>query len=139
MQERISSDASMPIDETISIILQLAQGLQKAHEKGIVHRDVKPANIVVTKEGEVKIVDFGLAKLRGQTKLTKEESTLGTIVYMSPEQSRGEEIDAQTDIWSLGIVFYEMLTGKSPFDADYDQAVIYNILNNIPEPINKSE
>ena len=87
LEERIASDAPMPVDETISIILQLAQGLQKAHEKGIVHRDVKPANIVVTNEGEVKILDFGLAKLRGQPRLTKEETTLGTIAYMSPEQA----------------------------------------------------
>ena len=136
LQDKIASDSPMPVDETISIIIQIAQGLQKAHEKEIVHRDVKPANIIVTNEGEVKIVDFGLAKLKGEPRLTKDESTLGTITYMSPEQARGEEIDLQTDIWSLGIVFYEMLTGKSPFEADYDQAVIYNILNEVPETIN---
>jgi len=136
LEERIESDAPMPVDVTISIIIQLAQGLQKAHEKGIVHRDIKPANIVITNEGEVKIVDFGLAKLKGQARLTKEETTLGTIAYMSPEQAKGTDIDERTDIWSLGIIFYEMLTGKSPFDGDYEQAVIYNILNEIPEPIN---
>jgi len=135
LQKKISRDAPMSIDEAIGIIMQIAQGLQKAHEADIVHRDVKPANIIVTTEGDVKIVDFGLAKLKGHTKLTKEESTLGTITYMSPEQTEGTEIDARTDIWSLGIIFYEMLTGKSPFDADYDQAIMYNILNAIPEPV----
>ena len=136
LEEKIASDAPMPVDEAISIVIQIAQGLQKAHEKSIVHRDIKPANIVVPNEAEVKIVDFGLAKLKGQPKLTKEESTLGTIAYMSPEQARSADIDARTDIWSLGIIFYEMLTGKSPFEGAYDQAVIYNILNEIPEPIN---
>jgi serine/threonine protein kinase/thioredoxin-related protein/Tfp pilus assembly protein PilF len=136
LKDKIAIDAPMTVTDAISIIIQLAQGLQKAHEKDIVHRDIKPANIVVTNEGDVKIVDFGLAKLKGQTKLTKEDTTLGTIAYMSPEQAKGEEIDAQTDIWSLGITFYEMLTGKTPFLADYDQAVIYNILHKIPEPIN---
>ncbi len=136
LEDQIATGDLIPVAETLSIIIQLAQGLKKAHEKEIVHRDIKPANIIVTNEGEVKIVDFGLAKLKGQAKLTKEETTLGTIAYMSPEQARGEEIDAQTDIWSLGIIFYKMLTGKSPFIADYDQAIIYNILNEIPEPIN---
>ena len=129
LNEKISRDAPLSIDESISIIIQIARGLQKAHEAEIVHRDIKPANIIVTNEGDIKIVDFGLAKLKGQTNITKEESTLGTIAYMSPEQAEGKEIDTRTDIWSLGIIFYEMLTATSPFKADYDQAVIYNILN----------
>jgi len=135
LQDKITRDAPLSIDESIGIIMQIARGLQKAHEADIVHRDIKPANIIITAEGDVKIVDFGLAKLKGQTKITKEDSTLGTIAYMSPEQAEGTEIDARTDIWSLGIIFYEMLTASSPFAADYDQAVIYNILNSNPESV----
>jgi serine/threonine protein kinase/thioredoxin-related protein/uncharacterized protein HemY len=135
LQERIDRDGKIPIEESISIITQIASGLEKAHEKGIIHRDIKPANIMITNEGEIKIVDFGVAKLKGQSKITKEDSTLGTIAYMSPEQAKGIDVDSRTDIWSLGVVFYEMVTGKSPFDADFDQAIIYNILNENPEAV----
>ena len=89
-------------DEAIDIIVQVATGLQKAHEKGIIHRDIKPANIFITNDGVVKILDFGLAKLSGQTMMTKMGETVGTIAYMSPEQTRGELVDQRTDIWSLG-------------------------------------
>lgn len=116
-------------DEAIDIIVQAAAGLQKAHEKGLIHRDIKPANIFITNDGVVKILDFGLAKLSGQTKMTKMGETVGTIAYMSPEQTRGELVDQRTDIWSLGVVLYEMLTGQLPFKGDYEQAVIYSILN----------
>lgn len=115
--------------ETIKIIIQIAEGLNKAHQKGIVHRDIKPANIFITNEGIVKILDFGLARSFGKAQMTEIESTTGTCNYMSPEQALGEEIDQRTDIWALGIVMYEMLTGKLPFDAQYDQAIIYSILN----------
>jgi eukaryotic-like serine/threonine-protein kinase len=115
--------------EAIDIIVQVATGLQKAHEKGIIHRDIKPANIFITNDGVVKILDFGLAKLSGQTMMTKLGETVGTIAYMSPEQTRGELVDNRTDIWSLGVVLYEMLTGQLPFKGDYDSAMIYSILN----------
>ncbi len=125
----------LPIEEAIDITIQIAQGLVKAHEKEIVHRDIKPANIMLTKEGVVKVLDFGLAKLSTQTKLTKESTTLGTVSYMSPEQAKGEEVDYRTDIWSLGIIIYEMLTGQLPFKGEYESAVIYSIMNDTQEPV----
>jgi serine/threonine protein kinase len=129
LEERMSKGIPIDVNEAINIVFQIAQGLQRAHEKDIVHRDIKPANIILPLDADIKIVDFGLAKLKGQPKLTQQESTLGTISYMSPEQAEGSELDMCTDIWSLGIIFYELLTGRSPFAADYDQAVVYNILN----------
>jgi len=123
----------LKLEKAIDIAAQVAQGLIKAHGQGILHRDIKPGNILVTDDGRVKILDFGLAKLAGRTTLTKEGTTLGTVAYMSPQQTRGEAVDHRTDIWSLGVVLYEMLTGKQPFKGDYDQAVVYAILNEEPQ------
>jgi eukaryotic-like serine/threonine-protein kinase len=125
----------LPIYEAVGITTQVAQGLVKAHESGIIHRDIKPANIIITKDGVAKIVDFGLAKLTGRTLLTKAGSTLGTAAYMSPEQARSEAADLRTDLWSLGVTFYEMLTGHRPFESDYEQALVYSILNEDPKPM----
>jgi serine/threonine-protein kinase len=109
--------------------------LARAHEEDIVHRDIKPANVIITNRGEVKIVDFGLAKLAGRTMLTKEGTTLGTVAYMSPEQAQSAQVNHRTDVWALGAVLYEMSTGEIPFKGDYDQAVVYSILNKEPEPM----
>ncbi len=127
----------LPLKEAIKIAIQIAQGLKKAHSKNIVHRDIKPANILITEEGWVKIIDFGLAKLKGQTMLTKAGTTMGTVAYMSPEQTRGGMVDHRTDIWSLGVLLYEIIAGEQPFKGDYEQAVIYSILNEEPEFITK--
>ena len=134
LKSRISK-GKLRIEEALDIARQVAHGLARAHEAGIVHRDIKPANIIITNHDEVKIVDFGLAKLSGRTLLTKSGTTLGTAAYMSPEQVRGEQVDQRSDIWSLGVVLYEMLTGKRPFESHYEQALMYSILNQGPGPM----
>ncbi len=126
---------ALSLREVTDYATQIAAGLQAAHKKGITHRDIKSANIMTTDEGVVKIMDFGLAKVRGGAQFTKVGTTLGTAAYMSPEQARGEEADQRSDIWALGVVLYEMLTGKLPFPGDYEQAVIYAILNEAPTPL----
>jgi serine/threonine protein kinase/Flp pilus assembly protein TadD len=125
----------LAMEQAVTLAMQIAAGLAEAHKGGIVHRDIKPANVIITGDGTAKIIDFGLAKLAGQARLTKTGSVVGTVVYMSPEQARGEEVDVRTDIWSLGVVIYEMLAGRSPFAAEHEQAVLYRILNEDPAPL----
>lgn len=122
-------------NSAIEIAVQIAQGLAKAHEHAIVHRDIKPANIIVTKDGVVKIIDFGLAKFVGRHSLTKTGATMGTMAYMAPEQVSGGIVGQTTDIWSLGVVMYEMLTGQLPFPGENEQAVMYAILCKAPQPL----
>jgi len=134
LREKIEA-GPLKIDEAIKFAIQIAEGLQAAHEKGITHRDIKPANVMITPKGQAKIMDFGLAKLAGRTVVTKEGTTLGTVAYMSPEQARGEEVDRRTDIWAFGVLLYEIITGQLPFKGLYEQAVVYLILNEEPEPL----
>lgn len=134
LKKKVAS-GQLSVDSTIDIAMQIAQGLAKAHEHGIVHRDLKPANVMITKDGVAKIVDFGLAKLAGQSRLTKTGMTVGTAAYMSPEQVRGEAVDRRSDIWALGVLLYEAITGQLPFKAEYEQAVMYAILNEEPAPV----
>ncbi len=125
----------MKLEEAIRIASEIGGALEEAHEKDIVHRDVKSANVMLTSKGVAKVLDFGLAKTAQSTKLTRMGSTLGTVAYMSPEQARGEEVDSRTDIWALGVVLYEMCSGRNPFGGDYEQAVVYGILNEDPPPL----
>jgi eukaryotic-like serine/threonine-protein kinase len=125
----------LSINEAIDIAMQIADGLQAAHEKGIVHRDIKSSNIFITQKGQVKIVDFGLARGVGMTQVTKTGMTMGTVPYMSPEQAHGKKVDHRTDIWSFGVILYEMITGRMPFEGEYNEAIVYQILNEEPEPV----
>lgn len=134
LTERIAK-GPLPLKDAVSIATQVADGLKAAHDKNIVHRDIKSGNVMLTGDGVPKILDFGLAKTAASTKLTQMGSTLGTFAYMSPEQARGEEVDGRSDLWSLGVILYEMLTGQMPFTGDYEQAIIYGILNSDPEPV----
>jgi serine/threonine protein kinase len=135
--KEIIEAGQLELEEALNITSQVAEGLREAHKKEITHRDIKPANIMLTTEGRAKIMDFGLAKLSWGVELTKTATVMGTIAYMSPEQACGKKVDQHTDIWSLGCVLYEMLAGRRPFRSTHDQAAIYSILNDEPEPISK--
>ena len=134
LKQRID-EGTLSIEEVLNIIEQIANGLTAAHHKGIIHRDIKSSNIMLTQTGQVKIMDFGLAKVKGSSQITKVGTTVGTAAYMSPEQAQGEKVDHRSDIWAMGVIFYEMLTGNQPYKGEFEQAVIYSILNLEPEPV----
>jgi serine/threonine protein kinase len=123
------------LQDAISYAIQIAEALQEAHTHGIVHRDIKAENIMVNSKNQVKVMDFGLAKLKGSLKLTKTSSTIGTLAYMAPEQIEGGEADARSDIFSFGVVLFEMLTGHLPFRGEHEAAMMYAIVNQDPEPL----
>jgi len=128
-------EGPLPLAEAVRLTTQVAQALEVAHEKDIVHRDVKAANVMLTSKGDAKVLDFGLAKTAHSTMLTRMGSTLGTVAYMSPEQARGEDVDGRTDLWALGVLLYQLVSGRLPFGGDYEQAVTYSIINEDPEPL----
>ena len=127
----------LKMKDAISYAIQIGEALQEAHSNGIVHRDIKTENIMVNTKNQIKVMDFGLAKLKGSIKLTKTSSTVGTLAYMAPEQIQGGEVDARSDIFSFGIVLFEMLTGLLPFRGEHDASMMYSILNEEPDSLQK--
>jgi serine/threonine protein kinase/Flp pilus assembly protein TadD len=134
---QVIKEGKLTVEESVNLTMQICEGLHKAHESGVVHRDIKPGNILIDNEKRVRVVDFGLATVSGEEKLTKTGSTLGTVGYMSPEQVQGKEIDHRSDLFSVGIILYEMLTGRRPFEGDNDAAISRSITDITPEPIER--
>lgn len=134
LRKRIAN-GPLALDEVLEFALQITEGLEEAHSKGIIHRDIKSANIMVNEKGQAKIMDFGLAKIAGDPLMTKEGAAIGTVAYMSPEQARGEPVDHRSDIWSLGVVLYEMLTGRLPFQGKDEASFLYAVVNEKPKSL----
>jgi TolB-like protein/tRNA A-37 threonylcarbamoyl transferase component Bud32/Flp pilus assembly protein TadD len=134
IREKVKNSA-LEIQEALDMAIQAAQGLEEAHKRGIIHRDIKSANIMVAEEGQVKVMDFGLAKVTGASLITREAKTMGTVAYMSPEQAEGQAVDLRTDIWSLGVVLYEMLAGRLPFRGEQEGTLLYAIVHKAPQAL----
>lgn len=128
----LKTGSGVPVKQAIEWTEKIAQGLKVAHDKNIIHRDIKAENIMLTKSGQLKIMDFGLAKLRSQSSLTRAGSSLGTLSYMSPEQAQGLNADHRSDLWSLGILFFELLTGDLPFKSEHEAGLMYLVVNQDP-------
>jgi serine/threonine protein kinase/tetratricopeptide (TPR) repeat protein len=135
LRDRIAKRGRMPIDETIHIVSQIAEGLREAHSRGVVHRDIKSANVLLTDRDEAVILDFGLAKFPAAGSVTQTDTFSGTVAYASPEQIRGDRVDARTDLWSLGVVWYEMMTGALPFPGETIPSQMRAVLDSTPTPI----
>ena len=138
LRERIDG-APLEQPEAIALSLQIASGLAAAHDAGVVHRDLKPSNIILTKQGLVKIIDFGVAKVDGSSRLTESGTRIGTVSYMSPEQAMGEQADHRTDLWSLGVLLFEMITGVAPFRGENSQKILHGILHDSPPPLTQAK
>ncbi len=136
---KVIKTQKLTFEETLNIAIQLADGLEKAHQQQVIHRDIKPDNIMISASGVLKIMDFGLAKIKGQDRLTEEGVSMGTIDYMSPEQISEHEIDHRSDIFSFGTLLYELLTNELPFKGDHDWAVLFSIINNQPLPMSNAD
>ena len=130
-------ETPVKVNDAITYAVQIGEALQEAHGKGIVHRDIKSDNIMVNSKNQIKVMDFGLAKLKGSLKLTRTSSTVGTLAYMAPEQIQGGEVDARSDIFSFGVVLFELLTGRTPFRGEHEAAIVYSIVNEEPESLVK--
>jgi serine/threonine protein kinase/Tol biopolymer transport system component len=134
LEDRIA-EGPFAIKDALDIARQVADGLEAAHEAGIVHRDIKPANVLIDPKGHATIMDFGLARLTEASRLTKVDTAMGTVAYMSPEQAQGMEVDHRSDVWALGCVLYEMVSGQRPFQGQYDQALLYEIVHEEVAPL----
>ncbi|MDH4033494.1 MAG: serine/threonine protein kinase, partial [candidate division Zixibacteria bacterium] len=131
----VVKQGKLSVAEAVSLTQQICEGLHEAHEAGVVHRDIKPGNIIIDSKGKPRLLDFGLATVSGEEKLTQTGSTLGTVGYMAPEQITGGKVDKRSDLFSVGVILYEMLTGRRPFEGDNDAAIIRAITTSTPEPI----
>jgi serine/threonine protein kinase/Tfp pilus assembly protein PilF len=133
--KEFSTGKELSVEQILALGMQICEGLQAAHDKGIIHRDIKPSNILIDLHGRARIVDFGLASVVGKDQLTKTGSTVGTIGYMSPEQIHGQDIDQRSDLFSLGVVLYELITKQNPFARDSEAATLKAVTDDLPEPL----